>query len=221
MSANQYALIARKQDANALGWEVCTLHKPEAPLTAILGGDIFKHDQNPSVAEKRETKFYRGSASSWTVEDQQRLMTPSTTTREFQFVSMNNDARHQPSPQQTPQAQVHAPPNLAALQTTPYQHMDLQALASAATYMPLPPTTYGESANQGSDAMIDPNLDAGTRDGVGQSTIQGTTEQASGESRDDDDIEKRVARALTSVSENETAQTVEMAHAAANEIEKE
>lgn len=113
---------------------------------------------------------------------------------------MNNEAREPPS---VPRPHPLPPPNIAAMQSSPYQHMDLQALASAATYMPLPPTTYGESEIHEADAMIDPNLDGVTGINGGQSTFQGTIDPGGDQSRDLEEIETVVARALTAVGESD------------------
>ena len=125
-------------------------------------------------------------------------------------MSMNNDAREQPP---FPQPHPLPPSNMAAVQSSSYQHMDLQALASAATYMPLPPTTYGESESHGADAMIDPNLDGAmdNNNNTGQSAFQSTTEATSDQGREVEEIETVVARALTAVGESDLHRTSEAA----------
>lgn len=91
----------------------------------------------------------------------------------------------------------------------PHQQMDLQALASAATYMPLPPTTYEENSNtsdlmestterSGTDAMIDPNLDGG--DSVNQPPLEVIMEAAR-ETTHEEELEKRIARVLKAAGE--------------------
>lgn len=111
-------------------------------------------------------------------------------------------------------AQAHPPPNLAASNVShaPYhQQMDLQALASAATFIPLPPTTYGESSqhnamelsNQqpGAEEMIDPNLDG--VDSGAHAGLDGMVEASAAQSAQDEELTERIAQVLKAAGETD------------------
>lgn len=110
--------------------------------------------------------------------------------------------------------QVHPPPNLAAVSVSnpPYQQMDLQALASAATFIPLPPTTYGESTNQsnaldssndqpGPEEMIDPNLDG--VDSAAHAVLEGIVDAAGTQTAQEEELSERIAQVLKAAGERD------------------
>lgn len=110
-------------------------------------------------------------------------------------------------------AQAHPPPNLAPANVShaPYQQLDLQALASAATFIPLPPTTYGESgqhnamdlSNQqpGAEEMIDPNLDG--VDSGAHAGLDGIVEATAAQSAQDEELTERIAQVLKAAGETD------------------
>ena len=110
--------------------------------------------------------------------------------------------------------QAHPPPGLASIGVphAPYQQMDLQALASAATFIPLPPTTYGEStspsntldlSNQhpGSEEMIDPNLDGGGA--TGHAGLEGIVDATAAQTAQEEELTERIAQVLRAAGETD------------------